>query len=142
VLAVAAASARATPNVRQAAPESWSSTARAAPPSLHPINDPGPVKAWLCIHSHEAAWTNDHRTWDGRWSDYEGGLQMDGGFQQTYGLDFIRRHHGLGAHAWTPREQMIAANRARVGVDWRGASWPGVRGFGPWPNSSRLCGLR
>jgi hypothetical protein len=102
---------------------------------------PGPVKAWLCIHSHEAAWTNNHVTWDGRWSDYEGGLQMDSGFQRTYGLDFMRRHHGLGAHAWTPREQMIAANRARVGVDWRGSTWPGPRGFSPWPTSARICGL-
>lgn len=106
------------------------------------MNTPGPVKAWLCIHSHETAWTNDHLTWDGRWSDYEGGLQFDSGFQRTYGLDFIRKHHGQGAHAWTPREQMIAANRARVGVDWRGASWPRPRGFGPWPNTAHMCGLR
>lgn len=101
----------------------------------HPLMDPGPVQSWLCIHSHEAPnWTIVN-------PPYEGGLQMDSGFQQTYGADFIRKHHGQGAHAWTMREQMIAANRARVGVDWRGSHWPGVRGYGPWPNTARMCGL-
>jgi hypothetical protein len=99
------------------------------------VMSPGPVSAWLCIHHYEAG------SWTIVDSPYEGGLQMDSGFQRTYGLDFIKRHHGLGAHAWTVREQMIAANRARVGVDWRGSTWPGARGFYPWPTSARLCGF-
>lgn len=106
------------------------------------MNTPGPVAAWLCIHHYETLGHPDPAGWHVVDPPYEGGLQMDSGFQRTYGLDFIRAHHGQGAHAWTPREQMIAANRARVGVDWRGASWPGPRGFSPWPNTSRICGLR
>lgn len=113
--------------------------------TAHRIMSPGPVSAWLCIHSHEAAWNNNHLSWDGQHTDYEGGLQMDSGFQRTYGWDFMWKHriHGVpqGAHTWTPLEQMIAANRARVGVDWRGSHWPGPRGFTPWPNTARVCGL-
>lgn len=103
--------------------------------TAHVVRDPGPVSAWQCIHSHEAS------SWNISNYPYEGGLQMDSGFQRTYGLDFINEHHGRGAHAWTIREQMIAANRARVGVDWRGSHWPGYRGFTPWPNTARMCGL-
>jgi hypothetical protein len=109
----------------------FASAAQAA--RLHPVNWPGPVKAWLCIHRFEGSWTDDG------WPHW-GGLQMDEGFMRTYGLDFIRKRGGY-ANTWTPREQMIAANRARVGVDWRGSSWPGERGFTPWPRTARFCGL-
>jgi hypothetical protein len=112
------------------------------------VNSPGPIAAWLCIHKYETPrhWNETARQWKLRsWTivnpPYEGGLQMDHSFQVTYGTDFMRRHRGLGAHAWTIREQMIAANRARVGVDWRGSTWPGVRGFHPWPTTARECGL-
>lgn len=78
---------------------------------------------WLCIHSHEGAWNAN--TGNG----YYGGLQMDISFQRTYGPELLRAKGT--ADNWTPFEQMMVAERAhRSG-----------RGFGPWPNTARMCGL-
>ena len=78
--------------------------------------------AWLCIHRLEGAWTDPN-------PPYYGGLQMDLSFQQTYAPGLLRRK-GTANH-WTPLEQMWAAERAhRSG-----------RGFYPWPNTARYCGL-
>jgi hypothetical protein len=78
--------------------------------------------AWLCIHHGEAPWTDPN-------PPYYGGLQMDLQFQQTYGRELLRRK-GTADH-WTPLEQMWVAERAyRTG-----------RGFYPWPNTARWCGL-
>ena len=82
------------------------------------------LAAWSCIHSKEGAW-ND--TQDPYW----GGLQMDRSFMQTYGPDMIAKYHGW-AHLWTPRDQMIVAERA----------YDAGRGYAPWPATSRMCGLR
>jgi hypothetical protein len=81
-------------------------------------------EAWVCIHRHEAAW-ND--TGDPYW----GGLQMDRGFMRAYGPDMIARHRGGLADTWTPAEQIVVAERAYAS-----------RGFAPWPNTSRSCGVR
>ena len=81
-------------------------------------------EAWVCIHRHEAAW-ND------RGDPYWGGLQMDRGFMRAYGRDMIRRHHGGLADTWTPAEQIVVAERA-----YR------TRGFAPWPQTARSCGVR
>lgn len=82
-----------------------------------------PHKAdWLCIHRYEASWTD-------RSGPYFGGLQMDITFQRHYGLTLLA-HKGTAEH-WTPLEQMWVAERAlRSG-----------RGFYPWPNTARNCGL-
>jgi hypothetical protein len=80
-------------------------------------------EAWVCIHRHEAAW-ND--TGDPYW----GGLQMDRGFMRAYGRDMIRRHHGGLADTWTPAEQIVVAERAYHS-----------RGFEPWPQTARSCGV-
>jgi hypothetical protein len=78
--------------------------------------------AWLCIHRHEGAWTDPN-------PPYYGGLQMDISFQQAYGRELLRRKGT--AENWTPLEQMWVAERAhRSG-----------RGFYPWPNTARHCGL-
>ena len=78
--------------------------------------------AWLCIHHYEGAWTDPS-------PPYYGGLQMDLGFQRTYGRELLRRK-GTANH-WTPLEQMWVAERAhRSG-----------RGYYPWPNTARYCGL-
>jgi hypothetical protein len=79
--------------------------------------------AWVCIHRHEAAW-ND--TGDPYW----GGLQMDRGFMRAYGRDMITRHHGGLADTWTPSEQIVVAERAYH-----------ARGFSPWPQTARSCGV-
>jgi hypothetical protein len=54
---------------------------------------------------------------------------MDLGFQQHYGGELLREKGT--ADNWTPVEQMWVAERAyRAG-----------RGFYPWPNAARYCGL-
>lgn len=77
---------------------------------------------WLCIHRFEGAWADPN-------PPYYGGLQMDLGFQRKYGNELLRRK-GTANH-WTPLEQMWVAERAhRSG-----------RGYYPWPNTARYCGL-
>jgi hypothetical protein len=78
--------------------------------------------AWRCIHRFEGSWTDSG-------APYYGGLQMDLGFQRRYG-PYLLRKKGT-ANRWTPLEQMWVAERAlRAG-----------RGFYPWPNTARACGL-
>jgi hypothetical protein len=78
---------------------------------------------WLCIHRYEGAWTS--ATGNG----YYGGLQMDISFQRRYGARLLHRKGT--ANKWTPLEQMWVAEKAhRSG-----------RGFYPWPNTARYCGL-
>ena len=55
---------------------------------------------------------------------------MDRGFMETYGSDFIARFHGY-ANVWPVWAQMVAAERA----------YSSGRGYGPWPNTARSCGL-
>jgi hypothetical protein len=84
--------------------------------------NPPHKQQWLCIHHYEGAWNDPN-------PPYYGGLQMDLGFQRTYGGGLLTRK-GTADH-WTPLEQMWAAERAhRAG-----------RGFYPWPNTARYCGL-
>jgi hypothetical protein len=79
-------------------------------------------RQWRCIQRHEGAWNDPD-------PPYYGGLQMDISFQRTYGRDLLRRKGT--ADRWTPLEQMWVAERAfRSG-----------RGFYPWPNTARHCGL-
>jgi hypothetical protein len=78
--------------------------------------------AWLCIQRHEAPWHDPG-------APYYGGLQMDLAFQRLYGAGLLRRKGT--ANKWTRLEQMWVAERAlRAG-----------RGFYPWPNTARACGL-
>jgi hypothetical protein len=85
----------------------------------------GKLTDWSCIHGGEGAWNAD--TGNG----YYGGLQMDASFERTYGRDMLAKHHDH-ADTWTPREQIIVAQRA----------FNQGRGYAPWPNTSRACGLR
>ncbi len=79
-------------------------------------------RQWLCIHHFEGAWSDPN-------PPYYGGLQMDLGFQRRYARGLLARR-GTANH-WTPLEQMWVAERAhRAG-----------RGFYPWPNTARYCGL-
>jgi hypothetical protein len=84
--------------------------------------NPPHKRGWLCIHHFEGGWSDSG-------DPYWGGLQMDRGFMRTYAPRFLLRK-GL-ANRWTPLEQMWVAERAhRSG-----------RGYGPWPNTARYCGL-
>jgi hypothetical protein len=79
--------------------------------------------AFMCIHRYEGSWTSN--TGNG----YYGGLQMDRGFMRRYGRDFLARWGT--ADNWPAWAQIEAAARAhRSG-----------RGFTPWPNTARACGL-
>jgi hypothetical protein len=84
--------------------------------------NPPHMRAWFCIHGYEGAWNDPN-------PPYYGGLQMDIGFQRSYGGSLLARK-GTADH-WTPLEQMWVAERAfRSG-----------RGFFAWPNTARACGL-
>jgi hypothetical protein len=82
---------------------------------------PPHLAAFLCIHRYEASWTDAG-------SPYFGGLQMDLGFQAAYG-GWLLRTKGTANH-WTPLEQIWVAEKAAKS-----------RGFYPWPNTARVCGL-
>lgn len=76
----------------------------------------------LCIHRYEGAW-NAH-TGNG----YYGGLQMDLNFQRAYGYEFLKLW-GTADH-WPIWAQLAAGARGYV-----------HRGWQPWPNTARKCGL-
>jgi hypothetical protein len=82
---------------------------------------PPAMRDWLCIHRYEGSWADSG-------GPYWGGLQMDLSFQQTYG-GWLLRHKGTADH-WSPLEQIWVAVRASH-----------TRGFSPWPNTARDCGL-
>ena len=82
---------------------------------------PPHLRAFLCIHHYEGSWTDAG-------GPYYGGLQMDLSFQRTYG-HWLFRHKGTADH-WTPLEQIWTAEKAARS-----------RGFWPWPNTARFCGL-
>ena len=84
-------------------------------------------RQWLCIHRYER---HPRQGWATRTGNgYYGGLQMDLDFQRTYGRELIRRKGT--ANNWTAAEQMWVAERA----------YRSGRGFYPWPNTARSCGL-
>ncbi len=91
--------------------------------ALHPPR----LGAWLCIHRYERHPRQGWRTATG--NGYYGGLQMDISFQRTYGRDLLRRKGT--ANRWTALEQIWVAERA----------YRSGRGFYPWPNTARYCGL-
>jgi hypothetical protein len=78
---------------------------------------------FLCIHRFEGSWTAN--TGNG----YYGGLQMDRTFMRMYGSDYLDRWGT--ADAWPAWAQLEVAERA----------YRSGRGFLPWPNSARACGL-
>jgi len=96
----------------------WRRRLRKASRDAH--HPPG-LSAWLCIHHYEGSWTDSG-------APYYGGLQMSYSFQQTYG-GWLLRSKGTANH-WSPLEQIWTAVRAHR-----------ARGFAPWPNTARFCGL-
>jgi hypothetical protein len=83
-------------------------------------------------HPYEVAFSCIHR-FEGRWTDpnppYWGGLQMDRSFYTTYG-DWAAQAFGT-PDRWPVSVQMAVAIRALTSG----------RGFYPWPNTARMCGL-
>jgi hypothetical protein len=99
----------------------WRSRAAAARAK---VSHPPHYDQWMCIHSHEAAWTSHDSGHNGHY----GGLQMSFDFMRGYGPELYGAK-GTADH-WTPLEQMWVAERA-----WQ------VRGYNPWPTTARMCGL-
>ena len=89
--------------------------------------NPPRLGAWLCIHRHERHPRQGWATATG--NGFFGGLQMNLSFQRTYGSDLLRRKGT--ANRWTAIEQIWVAERA----------YRSGRGFYPWPNTARYCGL-
>jgi len=85
--------------------------------AAHPPHRSG----WQCIHRFEGSWSDSG-------DPYWGGLQMDRGFMQHYAPRMLLRKGW--ANRWSPLEQMWVAERAHRG-----------RGYTPWPNTARYCGL-
>ncbi len=84
-------------------------------------------RQWLCIHRYER---HPRQGWASRTGNgYYGGLQMDLSFQRTYAPELLRTKGT--ADRWTPLEQIWVAERA----------YRSGRGFYPWPNTARYCGL-
>jgi hypothetical protein len=96
----------------------WRVRAAAA---LRRAQHPPHLAEWLCIHHYEGSWTD-------RGDPYWGGLQMSLSFQERYG-GRLYQLKGTADH-WTPLEQMWTAEKALR-----------TRGFWPWPNTARMCGL-
>jgi hypothetical protein len=90
------------------------------------------VNAILCIKSHEGDWE------DGG-DPYWGGIQGDRPFLSTYGPDYWRRHGSprgsVGANGWTNHW----SHAEQIQTAWR--AYKSGRGFHPWPNTARMCGL-
>jgi hypothetical protein len=94
---------------------------RRAAAARHQAANPPHRAAFLCIHRFEGSWTDAS-------GPYYGGLQMDLRFQQTY-ASWLLHTKGTANH-WTPLEQIWTAEKASRS-----------RGFWPWPNTARFCGL-
>ena len=88
-----------------------------SPVGAHPFE-----VAFQCIHRYEGSWTDPN-------PPYWGGLQMDRSFMQSYG-GWAVQAFGT-ADRWPVSVQISVAIRALVSG----------RGFYPWPNTARRCGL-
>jgi len=75
----------------------------------------------LCIHRYEGSWSDPN-------APYYGGLQMDYNFMKAYGGAFLARW-GTADH-WPVWAQLQAGRNGYM-----------ARGWSPWPNTRRYCGL-
>lgn len=86
----------------------------------------GPSWVWLaaadCVHKREGAW--DANTGNG----YFGGMQADMAFQRAYGWYYLVRWGTADRWPWW----------AQLHMAYNG--WA-ARGWQPWPNTARRCGL-
>jgi len=87
----------------------------------------GNVSHWLCIHRYERDPRQGWATNTG--NGFYGGLQMNWAFMRTYGAKYLRMYGT--ADKWPPLVQMAVAQRAK----------DSGRGYYPWPNTARYCGL-
>lgn len=105
------------PAVQRTAAQWRQRSAHAHKAAQHPPH----LSQFLCIHHYEGSWTDTS-------APYYGGLQMDLSFQESYG-GWLYARKGTADH-WSPLEQIWTAEKALKS-----------RGFWPWPNTARYCGL-
>jgi hypothetical protein len=79
-------------------------------------------RAFLCIHAGEGSWSDPN-------PPYWGGIQMDRSFMATY-MPWAYR-------AWGTADNWPASVQVAAGIH----AWVAGRGFYPWPNTARACGL-
>ena len=77
------------------------------------------LKGALCVHSHEGSWLDAG-------APFYGGMQFDLGTWRSNGGS----RYAAYPHQATPHEQLKVAY-----VTWQ------RRGWWPWPNTARMCGL-
>lgn len=82
----------------------------------------GFVPSVYCVHRGEGSWGETSNP------KYDGGMQMDAPFQLTYGPQYLQRWGR--AYNWPDWAQLHASFKA----------WT-TRGWGPWPQTARNCGL-
>jgi len=112
------------PDQRRAILDSWRRKALARKRQVYNLPR---LSAWLCIHRYER---HPQQGWATRTGNgFFGGLQMTVAFQRTYGRELFQRKGT--ADNWAPIEQIWVAERA----------YRSGRGFTPWPNTARVCGL-
>jgi hypothetical protein len=75
----------------------------------------------LCVHRHEGAWNDPH-------APFYGGMQMDYSFQKAHGPVYLRR--------WGTADRWPVWAQLHASYD----GWSS-RGWHPWPNTARACGL-
>jgi hypothetical protein len=93
------------------------------------------VRGLFCIHHYEGSWTDPG-------SPYWGGLQMDLSFQRTYGWIRVAKHTP-NAHKIYFLDKWGTADRWPVWAQLvAGLHGYFSRGWDPWPNTARYCGLR
>jgi hypothetical protein len=112
------------PDHRLAILDSWKRKAAARKRQAYDLPR---MRSWLCIHRFERHAQQGWRTNTG--NGFFGGLQMNLAFQRTYGPELLRKKGT--ANRWLPIEQIWVAERA----------YRSGRGFYPWPNTARSCGL-
>lgn len=87
------------------------------------------VRGLLCIHHYEGSWKDPA-------SPYWGGLQMDMSFQKTYGWMKSGGHKWYFVNKWGTADHWPVWAQMVAGIHGYFS-----RGWSPWPNTARDCGL-
>lgn len=84
------------------------------------------TSGFRCIREHEASWHDPN-------APYWGGVQADMNFQRAYGRGL---EGGSYLRKWSTAERW--PHFRQIHMAYRGHK---ARGFSPWPNTARICGL-
>ena len=87
------------------------------------------TRGLLCIHHFEGSWTDPG-------APYYGGLQMDSGFMAAYGWMEIHGTRIYFSQLWGTADHWPVWAQLQAGRNGFRA-----RGWWPWPNTARMCGL-